>query len=96
MNTVTIDIIKKKSIPSNEKAVYTRLVADLRPNKAVHERLIMCMGGDHMTSFMDTTTRTADLTTCKIHLTSVVSTEGGRFAGSDVKDFYLGTPLKDK
>ena len=41
MDTVTIDFIKKKSIPSNEKAVYTRLVADLRPNKAVHERLRM-------------------------------------------------------
>ena len=56
MDTVTIDIIKKKSIPSNEKAVYTRLVADLRPNKTVHERLRMCMGAYQMTSVMDTTT----------------------------------------
>ena len=49
-----------------------------------------------MTSVMDTTTRTADLTTCKIHLNSVVSTKDGRFAASDVKDYYLGTQLKDK
>ena len=49
-----------------------------------------------MTSVIDTTTRTADLTTCKIHLNGVVSTECGRFAAADVKDFYLGTPLKDK
>ena len=49
-----------------------------------------------MTSVMDKTTRTADLTTCKIHLNGVVSTEGGIFAASDVKDFYLGTPLKHK
>ena len=55
-----------------------------------------CMGRDQMTSVMDATTRTADLTTCKIHLNGVVSTKGGRFAASDVKDFYLGTPLKDK
>ena len=48
-----------------------------------------------MTSVMDTTTRTADLTTCKIHLNGVVSTKGEIFAASDVKDFYLGTPLKD-
>ena len=49
-----------------------------------------------MTSVMNTTTRTADLTTCKIHLNGVVSAEGGRFSASDVKYFYLGTPLKYK
>ena len=96
IDTVTIKFEKRKNIPRNEKAVYTRLVADLRPNKSVHERLRMCMGGDHMTSVMDTTTRTSDLTTCKIHLNGVVSTEGAIFVASDVKDFYLGTPLKDK
>ena len=46
INTITIDFIKRKSIPRNEKAVYTRLVVDLRPNKAVRERLRMCMGGE--------------------------------------------------
>ena len=53
----------KKNIPQGEKAVYTRLVVDIIPNKAVHERLRICMGGDKMESVMDTTTRTADLTT---------------------------------
>ena len=56
-------ILKKENIPQGEKAVYTRLVVDLRPNKAVHERLIMCMGGDKMERMMETKTRTADLTT---------------------------------
>ena len=76
--------------------VYTRLVVGLRPNNAVHERLRMCMGGDKMEIEIDTTTRTADLTTCKIHMNGVVSTPGARFAGGDVKDFYLNTPLKKK
>ena len=49
-----------------------------------------------MESVMDTTTRTADLTTCKLHMNGVVSTPGARFAGGDVKDFYLNTPLKKK
>ena len=62
IDTVTINFSKRKNIPRNEKAVYTRLVADLRPNKEVHERLRMCMGGDQMTSVMDTTTRTEELT----------------------------------
>ena len=94
MNTKTIKFIRKAMIPRREKAVYTRLVADLRPNKEVHERLRMCMGGDQMESVMDTATRTADLTTCKVHLNGVVSTEGGRFVASDVKDFYLETSIK--
>ena len=96
IDKITIYFIKREKIPTNEKAVYTRLVADLRPNKAVHERLRICMGGDQITSVMDTTTSTAELTTCKIHLNGVVSTKGGRFAASDVKDIYLGTPFKDK
>ena len=54
------------------------------------------MGGDKIESLMDTTTRTADLTTFKLHMNGVVSTPGARFAGGDVKDFYLNTPLKKK
>ena len=47
-----------------------------------------------MESVMETTTETADLTTCKLHMNGVVSTPGARFAGGDVKIFYLNTPLK--
>ena len=49
-----------------------------------------------MESVMETTTRTADLTTCKHHMNGVVSTPGVRFADGDVKDFYQNTPLKKK
>ena len=49
-----------------------------------------------MESAMDTTTRTADLTTCKLHMNGLVSTPGARFASGDVKEFYLNTPLKKK
>ena len=47
-----------------------------------------------MESVMETTTITADLTTCKIHMNGVVSTPGARLVGGDVKYFYLNTPLK--
>ena len=96
VNTQTTRLMKKKNIPKGEKAVYTRLVVDLRPNKAVHEILRICMGGDKMEIVMETTTRTADLTTCKLNMNGVVSTLGARFAGGDVKDFHLNTPLKKK
>ena len=41
VSTETTRFLRKKNIPQGEKVVYTRLVVDLRPNKAVHERLIM-------------------------------------------------------
>ena len=94
VSTQTTRLLKKINIPKGEKAVYTRLMVYLRPNKAVHERLRMCMGVDKMESVMYTKTRTADLITCKLHMNGVVSTPGARFAGGDVKDFYLNTPPK--
>ena len=39
VSTETNIFLRKKNIPQGEKSVYTRLVVDLRPNKAVHERL---------------------------------------------------------
>ena len=94
VSTETNIFLRKKNIPQGENAVYTRLVVDLRPNKAVHERLRMCMGGDKMESVIETTKITADLTTYKLHMNGVVSTSGARFSGGDVKDFYLNTPPK--
>ena len=41
IDTETTRLLKNKNIPLAEKAVYTRLVVDMRPNKAVHERLRM-------------------------------------------------------
>ena len=49
-----------------------------------------------MESVVETTTRTADLTTCKLHMNGVVSKPGARFADRDVKDFNINTPLKRK
>ena len=48
VSTGTTIFLRKKNISQGEKSVYTRLVVDLRPNKAVHERLRMCLGVDKM------------------------------------------------
>ena len=96
VDTKSIGFTKKRDNPRGEQAVYTRLVVDLRPHKMVHERLRMCMSGNQMTRVMDTTTRTVDLTTSKLHMNSVISTPGSEFAAGDAKDYYLNTPLKKK
>ena len=36
VSTQTTRFMKKRDIPKGEKAVYTRSVVDIRPNKAVH------------------------------------------------------------
>ena len=39
-------------------------------------------------------TPTANLTTVKYHLKSIISTPGSRYATIDIKDLYLGTPMQ--
>jgi hypothetical protein len=41
----------------------------------------------------DISTKTADLTTAKLLINSVVSTPKAMFLTADLKDFYLGTPM---
>ena len=44
---------------------------------------------------MELTTRTADLTTAKIIWNSTISTPRAKCAYLDIKNFYLGTRMKD-
>ena len=53
----------------------------------------MTFAGQNIDSGMDNGTPTADLLTVKLLLNSVISTEGARFMGIDIKNFYLNTPM---
>jgi len=50
-------------------------------------------GGNLIEYPSELTTRTADLTTSKILWNSVLSTEGAKFMGIDISNFYLGTTM---
>ena len=54
----------------------------------------MCVGGDQLDIYGPLITPTADLTTVKVHVKSIISTLGARYMTGDIKNFYLGTPLK--
>ena len=82
-----------KNIPSDRTITYARIVVNFWPQKADPNRVRITAGGNLITYPFELTTRTADLTTSKILWNSVVSTEGSKFAGADIKNFYLGTPL---
>jgi len=52
------------------------------------------MGGNLINYPDDVGSPTANLLLIKIFLNSVISTKGARFAGADISNFYLMTPLK--
>ena len=52
------------------------------------------MGGNLINYPEDVGTPTANLLLIKIFLNSVISTRGAKFAGADLANFYLMTPLK--
>ena len=94
VDTQTIKFIPKASIPKTRKTAYIRIVIDIHPNKAIHKRVRLTIGGDQIDYPGEVTTQTVDLTTTKIHLNSVVSTPNSIFAVLDIGSFYLDTPLE--
>jgi hypothetical protein len=93
--TNTCIFIHKHDIPRNKRPTYLRIVAAHRPEKDNPFRIRWTCGGDRIVYEFDASTKTADLSTAKCLFNSVLSTPGGRFATTDLKDFFLGTPLVD-
>ena len=87
--------IKKCDVPRGKRATYLRIVCAHRPEKDNPFRIRWTVGGDRIEYLFDASTKTADLSTAKCLFNSVISTENARFMTMDVKDFFLGTPLKD-
>jgi hypothetical protein len=92
--TNTIFFIRRKAIPKGRKPTYLRIVSAYHPEKDNPHRIRWTCGGDRMDYPGATSTKTADLSTVKCHLNSVISTPHARYMTGDLKDFYLGTPMK--
>jgi hypothetical protein len=80
--------------PANRTATYLRIVAALKPHKAESKRIRFTVGGNRIVYDGNVSTPTADLTTVKTLLNSVLSTPSARFMTIDIKDFYLNTPME--
>jgi hypothetical protein len=91
--TNTIFFIPVHQIPPNRRATYLRTVCAYRPEKDNPRRVRWTCGGDKIDYPGDVSTKTAELTTVKILLNSVLSTPTAKFMTGDLKDFYLGTPM---
>ncbi|KAI2497591.1 Reverse transcriptase (RNA-dependent DNA polymerase) [Fragilaria crotonensis] len=82
------------AIPADRKATYLRVVVASRPEKVNPRRVRWTVGGDKVDYPFDVSTKTADLTTAKLLFNSVLSTPNAKFMATDLKDFYLGTPME--
>jgi hypothetical protein len=91
--TDTIFFIHPRQIPNGRTTTYIRIVCADRPEKPNPKRVCHTIGGDRIDYPGNTSTKTADMTTVKTLINSVISTDDARFMTGDLKDFYLGTPL---
>ena len=93
--TNTLFFIHPNEVPKDrwKDVSYAKIVCNVRPQKAETNRTRLTFGGNNLQTDIDCGTPTADLLTVKLLLNSVISTEGARFMGIDLKDFYLNTPM---
>lgn len=78
-------------IPPGRKPTYLRIISAFRPRKADPYRIRWTVRGNIIDYPGVVYTPTADLTTVKILLNSIISTTNACFCNIDLKDFYLAT-----
>jgi hypothetical protein len=88
--------ISVAQIPIGKKATYIRVVCAYRPEKEVPQRVRWTIGGDQIIYDGEVSTKTADLTTVKLFLNSIISTAKARCVIIDLADFFLGTIMPPK
>ena len=92
--TNTMRFIHHNLKPADRIASYCRTVCAINLKKADTHRVRFTYGGDLSDYPYDVSTPTVDITTVKIHLNSVVSTPGAKYATFDLSNFYLNIPLE--
>ena len=94
--TDTICFIHKREIPADrlKDVTYIKFVCNIQTKKKDPNRTRATMGGNLINYPEDVGTPTANLLLIKIFLNSVILTQGAKFAGTDLANFYLMTSLK--
>ena len=92
--TNTMFFIDHKAVPKGRKITYLNVISAYRPEKKDPHRVRWTCGGDQVGYPGNVSTKTADITTAKILINSVLSTPKSKMVLTDLKDFYLGTPME--
>ena len=91
--THTMKMVHWSDIPKYRKITYAQFVCYYRPQKEEVNRHHIAVGRDRVDYPGDVLKKTADLTTIKCLLNSVLSNLRARFMTGDVNKFYINTPL---
>ncbi len=81
------------SIPKDRTVTYGRIVIDHRPQKVDPNCVRIAVGRNLIKYPFELTTCTADMLLSKIMWNSIISTPDAQFAGANIKNVYLKTPL---
>ncbi len=80
-------------IPKNQAPTYAKVVVTYPPQKDDPYRIRITAGGNKIYYPGELTTRTADMTTAKLHWNSVLSTLNAKYMCLDIGNFYLSATL---
>ena len=81
------------NIPKDQPPTYAKVVVAYRPQKDDPYRIRITAGGNKIFYPGELTTRTADMTTAKLHWNSVLSTPDAKYMCLDIGNFYLSATL---
>jgi hypothetical protein len=92
----TIRLTLSMNLPPGKKPAYYNPQVRTKIKEGVLQyRVRGTIGGDKVMYDGDTAAHTASMQLIKIFLNSVVSQKDAKFMTADIKDFYLGTPLRE-
>jgi hypothetical protein len=92
--TNTIHFRKHSNFPPGRKATYVRIVVNICPQKAEPHRLCYTVGGNIIEYSGNVSTPTANITTIKLVISSMLSAPAATYSCFDISNFYLNTPME--
>jgi hypothetical protein len=93
---IKIFCIRHNQIPADrcKDVTYGQIVVDCRPQKEEPNHTQLTVGGNLIDYPGDVSTPMADTTTAKMVINSTISTPNAKYMCGNVKNFFLGLPLK--
>jgi hypothetical protein len=94
--TNTIFFLSPKQVrytPTNWTITYGQIVIDHHPQKEDPNHVCITVGSNLINYPFELITHTTDMVSSKLLWNSTISTKGVPFAGADIKNMYLDTPL---
>ena len=86
----------KDKIPKDRKITHKNFICNIRPQKSETHRVRLTAGGNKLDYPGDPSSPAVSLLNVKIHINSTISRakNNAKYMCIDIKNFYLGTPMK--